>query len=83
MPDRAGLDLDCQPGQPELPALLVSHHRPGFYLRVLTEGRIQAGDQIITTRTGPGALTVADIDALRYLPHHDPATLRRACGSRP
>ena len=71
---RVGLRL----GQPELPALLVSHHRPGFYLRVLTEGRIQAGDRIIKTRTGPGALTVADIDALLYLPHHDPATLRRA-----
>src|SRR6185437_4675685 len=71
---RVGLRL----GQPELPALLVSHHRPGFYLRVLTEGRIQAGDRIIKTRTGPGTLTVADIDALLYLPHHDPATLRRA-----
>ena len=71
---RVGLRL----GQPELPALLVSHHRPGFYLRVLAEGRIQAGDRIIKTRTGPGALTVADVDALLYLPHHDPATLRRA-----
>ena len=30
-------------GEPELPALLVSHHRPGFYMRVITEGRIQAG----------------------------------------
>src|SRR3954468_23344832 len=27
-------------GEPELPALLVSHHRPGFYLRVLREGTI-------------------------------------------
>jgi MOSC domain-containing protein YiiM/ferredoxin-NADP reductase len=71
---RVGLRL----GEPDLPALLVSHHRPGFYLRVLTEGRIQAGQAIIKTRTGPGALTVADTDALLYLPQHDPATLRRA-----
>jgi MOSC domain-containing protein YiiM len=35
---RVGLRL----GEPELPALLVSHHRPGFYLRVITEGRIPA-----------------------------------------
>jgi MOSC domain-containing protein YiiM len=49
---RVGLRL----GEPELPALLVSHHRPGFYMRVITEGRIQAGDQIVKTRTGPGAL---------------------------
>ena len=32
-------------GEPELPALLVSHHRPGFYMRVITEGRVQAGDR--------------------------------------
>ncbi len=65
-------------GEPELPALLVSHHRPGFYMRVITEGQIQAGDQIVKTRTGPHALTVADTDALLYLPHRDPAKLRTA-----
>jgi ferredoxin-NADP reductase/MOSC domain-containing protein YiiM/ferredoxin len=65
-------------GQPELPALLVSHHRPGFYMRVIREGHIQAGDQITKTRTGPGALTVADIDALLYLPDRDSAKLRVA-----
>ena len=71
---RVGLRL----GEPELPALLVSHHRPGFYMRVLTEGHIQAGDRIVKTRTGPGALSVADADALLYLPGRDPAKLRLA-----
>jgi ferredoxin-NADP reductase/MOSC domain-containing protein YiiM len=71
---RVGLRL----GEPELPALLVSHHRPGFYMRVIREGRIQAGDPIIKTRTGPGALTVADTDALLYLPGRDAAKLRLA-----
>src|SRR6202042_2734469 len=71
---RVGLRL----GQPELPALLVSHHRPGFYMRVITEGHVQAGDQIVRTRAGPGALTVADTDALLYLPGRDPARLRLA-----
>jgi ferredoxin-NADP reductase/MOSC domain-containing protein YiiM len=65
-------------GEPELPALLVSHHRPGFYLRVITEGRVRAGDLIVKTRTGPGALTVADTDALLYLPGRDRARLRLA-----
>jgi ferredoxin-NADP reductase/MOSC domain-containing protein YiiM len=65
-------------GEPELPALLVSHRRPGFYLRVLREGRIQAGDQIVKTRTGPGALSVADTDALLYLPGRDATRLRVA-----
>ncbi|GLW11676.1 sulfurase [Microtetraspora sp. NBRC 13810] len=71
---RVGLRL----GEPELPALLVSHRRPGFYLRVLTEGRVAAGDDIVRTRTGPEALSVADIDALLYLPGHDPDKLRKA-----
>jgi ferredoxin-NADP reductase/MOSC domain-containing protein YiiM len=71
---RVGLRL----GEPALPALLVSHHRPGFYMRVIREGRIQAGDQIVKTRTGPGALSVADTDALLYLPGRDPARLRVA-----
>jgi ferredoxin-NADP reductase/MOSC domain-containing protein YiiM len=71
---RVGLRL----GEPELPALLVSHHRPGFYMRVLREGRIRAGDRIVKTRTGPGALSVADADALLYLPGRDRARLRAA-----
>jgi ferredoxin-NADP reductase/MOSC domain-containing protein YiiM len=71
---RVGLRL----GEPDLPALLVSHHRPGFYLRVLREGRIAAGNQIVKTRTGPGALSVAGTDALLYLPGRDPARLRTA-----
>jgi ferredoxin-NADP reductase/MOSC domain-containing protein YiiM/ferredoxin len=65
-------------GEPELPALLVSHHRPGFYMRVITEGRVQAGDEIAKIKAGPGTLSVADTDALLYLPGHDPAMLRRA-----
>ncbi|GAA1295332.1 MOSC and FAD-binding oxidoreductase domain-containing protein [Pseudonocardia aurantiaca] len=71
---RVGLRL----GKPDLPALLVGHHRPGFYMRVLTEGRIQAGDRVVRTRRGPGALSVADTDALLYLPGRDPAKLRLA-----
>jgi ferredoxin-NADP reductase/MOSC domain-containing protein YiiM len=71
---RVGLRL----GQPELPALLVGHHRPGFYLRVITEGNIQAGDAIVKTRTGPHALSVADTDALLYLPGRDQDKLRAA-----
>jgi len=74
---RVGMRL----GEPEMASLLVSHHRPGFYMRVIQEGRIQAGDAIIKTRTGPGELTVADTDALLYLPGPDPARLRTALRS--
>src|SRR4051794_2368529 len=71
---RVGMRL----GEPELPALLVAHHRPGFYLRVLADGRVRAGDRIIRTRIGPHALSVADIDALLYLPGRDAEALRKA-----
>src|SRR5215468_7156288 len=71
---RVGLRL----GAPDMAALLVSHHRPGFYVRVITEGHIQAGDQIIKTKNGPGALTVADADTLLYLPDRDLRKLRLA-----
>jgi MOSC domain-containing protein YiiM len=32
--------------EPAMPALLVSHQRPGFYFRVLEEGEVGAGDEI-------------------------------------
>jgi ferredoxin-NADP reductase len=65
-------------GVPEMPALLVAHHRPGFYMRVLREGDIAAGDRITKIQSGPEALAVADADALLYLPGRDVAQLRRA-----
>ena len=65
-------------GEPQLPALLVSHHRPGFYLRVLTEGHVAAGDEIVRTLRVPRGVTVADIDALLYLPGHDVGRLKVA-----
>ncbi len=63
---------------PQIPALLVSHHRPGFYFRVLTEGEVKAGDKIIKLSSGPEQLTVADVDALLYLPGHTRQGLLRA-----
>src|ERR1700684_3284652 len=54
--------------EPAMAALLVSHHRPGFYFRVLEEGEVGAGDEITKVVDGPERITVADIDALLYLP---------------
>ncbi|MFD0583733.1 MOSC domain-containing protein [Dactylosporangium darangshiense] len=71
---RVGLRLS----EPELPALLVSHHRPGFYMRIITEGLVRAGDEIVRTAAGPGSVTVAEADALLYLPSRPTARLRVA-----
>jgi ferredoxin-NADP reductase/MOSC domain-containing protein YiiM len=54
--------------EPRMPALLVAHHRPGFYFRVLQEGEVGAGDEIVKIADGPEKITVADTDALLYLP---------------
>src|SRR5436190_13601928 len=63
---------------PRIPALLVSHRRPGFYFRVLEEGEVQAGDEIIKLAGGPEQMTVAEVDGLLYLPGHPRQQLLRA-----
>src|SRR3954463_11621371 len=71
---RVGMRL----GAPDMPNLLVSQHRPGFYLRVITEGLVRAGDDVVLTSRGRHALSVADIDALLYLPGRDKDLLHKA-----
>jgi len=71
---RAGLRI----GEPRMAALLVAHRRPGFYCRVITEGEVEAGQDIVKIAAGPGQVTVAEIDALLYLPGHPRGTLERA-----
>jgi len=64
--------------EPRMPALLVSHHRPGFYFRVLQEGEVGANDDIVKITDGPERVTVAEVDALLYLPGHTSEQLQRA-----
>jgi ferredoxin-NADP reductase/MOSC domain-containing protein YiiM len=71
---RVGIRME----DPRIPALLVSHHRPGFYFRVLEEGEVQAGDEILKLATGPEQMTVAEASALLYLPGHPRQQLLRA-----
>jgi ferredoxin-NADP reductase/MOSC domain-containing protein YiiM/ferredoxin len=71
---RVGLRLD----EPAMPALLVAHHRPGFYFRVVQEGEVGAGDRIEKIADGPERMTIAEIDALLYSPEHPVEALRRA-----
>src|SRR5690242_7771927 len=71
---RVGLRMN----DPRMPALLVSHRRPGFYFRVLEEGEVEAGDGIVKLAAGPEQMTVAEADALLYLPGHPRQQLLRA-----
>ncbi len=72
--DRVGIRLNV----PEIAALLVAHHRPGFYFRVIQEGDIGADDRIEKLSDGPERMTVAEVDALLYSAQHPVEALRRA-----
>lgn len=71
---RAGMRI----GEPRMAALLVSHGRPGFYCRVITEGEVEAGQDIVKVGSGAEQVSVAEIDALLYLPGHPRDALQRA-----
>jgi ferredoxin-NADP reductase/MOSC domain-containing protein YiiM len=71
---RVGLRMD----EPRMASLLVSHARPGFYLRVLQEGEVGAGDEVQKVLEGPERMTVAQISSLLYLPGHRREDVERA-----
>ena len=56
--------------EPRMPALLTSSGRPGFYFRVLQEGAVTAGDDILKVGEAEERMTVAEINALLYSPNH-------------
>jgi len=63
---RLGIRMDV----PEMASLLVSHGRPGFYMRVLEEGLVEAGDDVEMVAAGLNRLTISEVDALLYKPDH-------------
>jgi ferredoxin-NADP reductase/MOSC domain-containing protein YiiM/ferredoxin len=71
---RVGIRMD----DPRMPALLVEHHRPGFYFRVLKPGDVGAGDEIVKVSDGTESMSVAEVDALLYLTGHSRPQLERA-----
>ena len=71
---RVGIRMD----EPRMPALLTSSGRPGFYFRVLEEGEVGAGDDIVKVGEAQERMTIEEINALLYSPDHAPERLRRA-----
>jgi len=64
--------------EPRMAALLTSSGKPGFYFRVLQEGEVEAADEIVKVADGPERMTIAEINALLYLPDHSRPQLERA-----
>ena len=75
---RMGLRME----EPQMAALLVAHGRPGFYLRVLEEGEVEAGDEILRVASGPERMSVFEINALLYMPGHLAVSWSAPCASR-
>lgn len=71
--------LGIRMGNAAFPARFTASRRVGFYLRVLEEGELGAGDTIECVSRGEGGMTVARIFALRHLPSGDAQQWRRAC----
>ncbi|MDB5503215.1 MAG: Sulfurase [Tardiphaga sp.] len=70
--------LGIRMNEPQMAALLVARGRPGFYLRVIEEGQVEAGDEIVQVAAGPERMTVAEVNALLYMPGHPRSQLERA-----
>ena len=64
--------------EPRMPALLTSSGRPGFYFRVLREGEVGAGDEIVKVGEANERMSVAETNALLYSPDHARDRLERA-----
>jgi ferredoxin-NADP reductase/MOSC domain-containing protein YiiM len=64
--------------EPRMAALLTSSGRPGFYFRVLNEGDVGAGDEIMKVGEAGDRMTIAEINALLYSPGHPRDGLERA-----
>jgi MOSC domain-containing protein YiiM/ferredoxin-NADP reductase len=64
--------------EPQMAALLVAHGRPGFYFRVLEEGEVEAGDEIVQITADPRRMTVSEVNALLYMPGHPRSQLEQA-----
>ena len=64
--------------EPRMAAFLTSSGRPGFYFRVLEEGEVGAGDEIVKIDEGKEQMSVAEVNALLYSPQHPRDRLERA-----
>jgi MOSC domain-containing protein YiiM len=65
-------------GTPKALALMIENARTGFYLRVLAEGYIRAGDPVERDYLNHDAPTVDEVHRLYYLDKKDIEALERA-----
>jgi MOSC domain-containing protein YiiM len=59
--------LGIRMGDEKFPARFAAANRTGFYLRVLEEGMVKAGDAIESIERASGSLSVRDVFRLRHV----------------
>ncbi|MEO8546355.1 MAG: MOSC domain-containing protein [Burkholderiaceae bacterium] len=59
--------LGIRMGNENFPARFTAANRTGFYLRVLEEGNVAAGDQIVRTQPAANSMTVREVFHLRHV----------------
>lgn len=65
-------------GMPEFPKLFTESGRTGFYLRVLEEGEICAGDAIERVKTDPHLVSVREMMRIMHIDREDFEVMKRA-----
>jgi len=73
-----GFKLALRMGMPQFPKLFLKSQRTGFYLRVLQEGEIGAGDTISRITTDSRQMTVREVFGVAYGEGTDLANVLRA-----
>jgi MOSC domain-containing protein YiiM len=64
-------------GSKMLPKLIANVGYTGFYMRVLSEGLVTAGDSFDLVRAHPERITIADVNSIIYGKSYDAALIKR------
>ena len=70
--------LGIKMGNPQIVKPFLESKRVGFYVRVLEEGEVGAGDTIERTKVGAGEMTVKEIVHLRHLDNTNTGAAEKA-----
>lgn len=70
--------LGIKMGDPEFVKVFLRSMRSGFYLRVIEEGEIGAGDPIERIQLGPEQMSIRDLYHLRFRDFGNKAEIQRA-----
>jgi MOSC domain-containing protein YiiM len=65
--------LAARLGQPKIIEWIIDTSYSGFYMRVLSEGLVRAGDEITVVERHPARISIAQVNALVYQQQEDQA----------